>query len=64
MKKIKNEIFTIPNILSFTRLFMVPIIVWEYYSGRYTHTAIWIVASGITDIVDGFIARKFNFTNF
>ncbi len=57
----KNKIFTIPNILSFFRLLLIPIFVWAYCAAElYAVTAILLVVSGITDVLDGFIARRFN----
>ena len=57
----KNKIITIPNVLTMVRLILIPIIVWLYcVKDNYVWTAIVIILSGITDIVDGFIARKFN----
>jgi len=57
----KNKIFTIPNILSFFRLALIPVFVWAYCSAElYGVTAILLVVSGVTDILDGFIARRFN----
>lgn len=57
----KSEILTIPNILSFFRLALVPLIAWVYIGLQNYYLAIGlIVLSGLTDIVDGKIARKFN----
>lgn len=57
----KDQIFTVPNILSIVRLLMIPIIVWLYCGKReYGIATVVILLSGATDIVDGFIARKFN----
>ncbi len=59
--KYKNKIFTIPNILSFVRLCLIPLIVWLYLGKKkYIATGIVLLVSGLTDIVDGFIARHFN----
>lgn len=59
--KYKNKIFTIPNILSFVRLCLIPIIVWLYLRKEdYLLTGIFVIISGLTDVVDGFIARRFN----
>ena len=55
-----KQIFTIPNILSLLRLALIPFIVWSYSIKKFIASAILIVISGITDVVDGFIARKFN----
>lgn len=57
----KEQILTIPNLLSFIRLLMIPLIVWLYIGiGNYRAAAAVIVASGITDIADGIIARRFH----
>lgn len=62
MEKIisKKQIMTIPNLLSFLRLVMVPFIVLLYSEDNYYGAAAVVVLSGITDIFDGLIARKFN----
>ena len=62
MKRILNgRILTIPNLLSFIRILLIPLFVW-YYLQRDdgTATAIVLAASGLTDALDGFIARRFN----
>lgn len=57
----KIVIFTIPNILSFLRLLMIPVIIWAYVSRKdYVLSAIILALSALTDVVDGFIARKLN----
>lgn len=57
----KNKIITIPNILSLFRLCLIPLIVWLYcFKKYYGLTAIVFIVSGVTDVLDGIIARKFN----
>lgn len=57
----KEQILTIPNLLSLVRLALIPVIVWLYCVERDRTLAVAIIVlSGITDIVDGFIARHFN----
>ena len=56
-----SQIFSIPNILSFFRIALIPIIIWAYCALKnYSLTLTLIILSGVTDIVDGFIARRFN----
>ena len=60
-ERYQNKILTIPNILSFFRLCLIPVIVWLYVGKQdYLWTLLILTLSGVTDIVDGIIARKFN----
>jgi len=60
-EELKNDIFTIPNALSIFRIFLIPIIVWLYVGQQsYFWTAATLVLSGVTDVVDGFLARNYN----
>lgn len=60
MKFSRKDILTIPNLLSLLRLLMIPLFVVLYLNGRIMATAIVLLLSGITDVVDGYIARHFN----
>ncbi len=61
-KRLKKEnVLTIPNLLSLVRILLIPIIIWLYCAQKaYMHTFIVIAISGFTDIIDGKIARKFD----
>ncbi len=57
----KKGILTIPNLLSLLRLLMIPVIIWLYcVKENYFGAISVLILSGITDIADGYIARKFN----
>ncbi|MCR4761678.1 MAG: CDP-alcohol phosphatidyltransferase family protein, partial [Oscillospiraceae bacterium] len=57
--KHKNQIFTIPNFLSLFRIFLIPAMVYLYIvKQQYVLVTALYAVSGITDILDGFIARK------
>ena len=57
----EKQIVTIPNLLSFFRLLLVPVIVWLYcWKADYPLTAFVLVLSGATDVADGYIARHFH----
>ena len=57
----KSQILTIPNLLSLVRLLLIPVIVWLYCVEENYYGALGVVVlSGATDLVDGFIARRFN----
>jgi len=54
----------IPNLITLGRILLVPIVVWAIA----TPGAMWIafvlfVAAGVSDAVDGFIAKRFNMTS-
>lgn len=56
-----KKILTIPNILSLFRLCLIPVLIYQYCI---LHdpicTTLTLTLSGLTDVVDGFIARKWN----
>ena len=55
----------IPNALTIVRFILIPLIVYYILTGQYIAGFIVLTISGLTDVLDGFIARKFNFiTNF
>lgn len=51
----------IPNILSLVRLLLVPVFVYLFLSERTTAAFVVFIFSGLTDVLDGYIARKYNF---
>lgn len=50
----------IPNILTIIRFFLIPFIVFYIFTNQFILAFIFFTISGITDVADGFIARKFN----
>ena len=53
---------SIPNFISIGRLLCVPLTVWLILDGHMTG-AFWLfVAAGLSDAIDGFIAKRFNAT--
>ncbi|WAA11004.1 CDP-alcohol phosphatidyltransferase family protein [Fervidibacillus albus] len=59
-----KELFSVPNILSFIRLLLIPIFISLYINATdekdYYIASLIILLSGLTDLFDGFIARTFN----
>ena len=50
----------LPNLISLARLLLVPLEIWLILVGRYG-LAFWVlVAAGISDALDGFIAKRFD----
>ncbi len=51
----------VPNILTIVRFLLIPIILILIFQENYIWAFVVLTLSGITDILDGYIARKFNF---
>jgi cardiolipin synthase (CMP-forming) len=50
----------LPNLISLGRLLLVPLAIWLILGGRYG-VAFWVfVAAGVSDALDGFIAKRFD----
>jgi cardiolipin synthase (CMP-forming) len=50
----------LPNAITIARILAVPLMIWLIVSGEYM-AAFWVfVLAGISDAVDGFIAKRFN----
>ena len=57
----KGKILTIPNLLSLIRILLIPLFVWLYLGEENVPaTAVVLVLSGLTDALDGFIARQYH----
>ena len=56
----KNELFTIPNMLSLFRLVLIPFYMTIYLRGGYTLAGMVLALSCLTDLLDGAIARRFH----
>ncbi len=51
---------SLPNLITVGRIILVPVVIWAITSGNML-LAFWLfVAAGISDAVDGFIAKRFN----
>jgi cardiolipin synthase len=51
---------SLPNLITMARLLAVPVMVWLIVSGQWT-AAFWLfVAAGVSDGVDGYIAKRFD----
>jgi cardiolipin synthase len=55
-----NKVLTVPNVLSFIRLLLVPVFLWFVVTGEDFLALIVLVFSSLSDYVDGQIARRFH----
>lgn len=66
MEKTQNKVFNIPNMLSMLRMALIPLFVYFYFEAtddsriNYLYAGLILIFSGVTDFVDGVIARWFN----
>jgi cardiolipin synthase len=51
---------TIPNLITIFRLILVPIVIVTIMQGRWSAAFILFVVAGVSDAVDGFIAKRFD----
>jgi cardiolipin synthase len=51
---------SIPNLITLGRIILVPIVVWAITSGQMLAAFGLFVAAGISDAVDGFLAKRFH----
>jgi cardiolipin synthase (CMP-forming) len=50
----------IPNALTVVRILLVPLTVWSLSHGDYVIAFVAFVTAGLTDGIDGYMARRFN----
>ena len=60
MSTVSTRIWTVPNVLSFIRLLLIPVFLLLLIDAQYVMALLTLVISSVTDFVDGFVARKFN----
>lgn len=60
MQNGKENIYTLPNFLSAYRILAFPFILWMVLGERENLFVIFLLVNLVTDVLDGFIARRFN----
>jgi cardiolipin synthase len=50
---------SIPNLITLARILLVPVVVWAIATGQIRLAFLLFVAAGISDGVDGFLAKRF-----
>ena len=59
-KKPINQNLTVPNALSVLRILIIPFFAWFFMRDQLAAAVVLLVLSGLSDCVDGFIARRLN----
>jgi cardiolipin synthase (CMP-forming) len=52
-------LFNLPNLFTLARLILAPFVASDILHGRYGRAIILVFAAGFTDVMDGFLARRF-----
>jgi len=53
---------SIPNLITLGRILLVPVVVWAIASGAMWIAFVLFVAAGVSDAVDGYLAKRFHMT--
>ena len=56
----RKRVFTLPNILTFSRILASPAVGYFIWNGMHTHALACFAYAATTDLLDGFIARRMN----
>lgn len=59
-KELKEQALSIPNLLSYFRLLLIPAFIILYLQEKFPAALAVLAASGLSDTLDGRIARKYN----
>ena len=64
IRKLFSDVWTVPNVLTIIRLVLIPVFVWAFFRvqpGEDRIVALIIfAAASLTDMLDGYLARKLN----
>ena len=53
---------SIPNLITLGRILLVPVVIWAITAGEMRVAFVLFLAAGISDAVDGFLAKRFGMT--
>jgi cardiolipin synthase len=59
---LNGEVLNIPNLLSFLRIALVPVFLWLLLEELFLAAITVLAVAGLTDFLDGYLARKLNQT--
>ena len=51
---------SLPNLITLGRILLVPVIIWAITSGQMAVAFVLFFIAGVSDAVDGFLAKRFN----
>ncbi|KAJ7879993.1 CDP-alcohol phosphatidyltransferase-domain-containing protein [Mycena olivaceomarginata] len=57
---LKENIYTLPNLLTVSRIIACPILGWSIVEGQFHLATSLLLYAGLTDLADGYLARRYN----
>ena len=60
VKKLFSNVWTIPNVLTIIRMLLIPVFVVLFFRGEKIAALCVFCAASLTDMLDGYLARKLN----
>ncbi len=60
IRKLFTNVWTIPNVLTMIRLILIPVFVVLFFRGNRIAALAVFIAASLTDMLDGYLARKLN----
>ena len=60
IRKLFSNVWTIPNVLTMIRLVLIPVFVVLFFRGQKIAALAVFAAASLTDMLDGYLARKLN----
>ncbi|KAI0642181.1 CDP-alcohol phosphatidyltransferase-domain-containing protein [Trametes meyenii] len=60
---IRENIYTLPNLLTLSRIVACPVLGWSIVHDDFYLATGLLVYAGLTDLVDGYLARRFNMSS-
>ncbi|THV02526.1 hypothetical protein K435DRAFT_817697 [Dendrothele bispora CBS 962.96] len=60
---LRENIYTLPNALTVSRIIACPVIGWSILDGQFQLATSLLVYAGLTDLADGWLARRFKMTS-
>ena len=58
--KLFSNVWTIPNVLTILRIILIPVFVVLFFKGQKMAALAVFCAASLTDMLDGYLARKLN----
>ncbi|HEX5230525.1 MAG TPA: CDP-alcohol phosphatidyltransferase family protein [Bryobacteraceae bacterium] len=58
MRERSPSVLNLPNLFTLARLVLTPFIAADIVSGRYAYALVLLFIAGLTDVIDGYLARR------